>query len=92
MESPEYIALATASARLSDEFYRCISKGHTGGPLDGLKLTCKGLGLNYRNALDRQIEYLRSIVERSANAIEALSVAEEALSLLERDMKLMELG
>jgi hypothetical protein len=92
MESKEYITLAVATARLSDEYYRCIAKGHSGGPLDGLKLTCTGLGLNYREALDRQIEYLRSVAERSADVVEALSFAEEALSLLERDLKLIEVS
>jgi hypothetical protein len=92
MESEEYIALAVASARLSDEFDRCISKSRREGVLHGVKLTCTGLAHDYRDALNAQIEYLRSAAERSANVTEALQAAEEALRHLERDIILIEVG
>ena len=92
MQSARYLALAVASARTSDEFYRCLTQGNQKRPFSDSHSTHMDLGGNYRRALDAEIEYLRSTADESPENTESLEIAEAALTILKGDMESIESG
>jgi hypothetical protein len=84
MRSVEYFELASASGKLSDQFYSALTRWTTGGEDNKLRIECGHLARQYGAALEAQRTYLESL-ELSEDVERALNITRTYIYLLEKD-------
>jgi hypothetical protein len=88
MNTPTYLELASASGKLSDDYYRQLIRWTTNGHGDELKHECRSIAGKYMDALEAQISYLHSI-PLTREVDHAITIAGMYKELLEKDLKML---